>query len=103
MGRLLLAAVLVAFTAPAIAESDSALLAHPPPRNAAVERSPDAGGAVIPPVAPATGNAIHRVGFLGAVVLPAGGAHPVQPVIRVREIVRRTGDGDYRVLEVVYR
>ncbi len=41
--------------------------------------------------------------FTGAVVAPAGGAHPIRPVISRRVVVQTISKTDFRVLEIVYR
>lgn len=104
MGHLLLAAVLVAFMAPAMAETDSALFARTLPEGTAVGRASDARGAATQAATLATvGARPRRLMFAGAVVAPAGGAHPARPVIRMLEAVQTISKSEFRVLEVVYR
>jgi hypothetical protein len=107
MCHLLLAAVLVAFAVPAIADTDNTSLARPPARILinSVQQS-GAGGAIasaVPMTSGSAGTGAGRLAFAGAVVTPAGGAHPDQPVITRREVVQTIRKGDYRVLEIAYQ
>lgn len=41
--------------------------------------------------------------FVGAVVTPAGGAHPDRPVVSRQTVQQTIHATDFRVLEIVYR
>lgn len=98
------AVMLVVLVTPAIAATDSALPARPPPAAAAGVDASDASGAPLHRVVQIAADVPpRRLQFTGAVVVPAGGAHPDQPVIGMHESVRTIGKRMFRVLEVVYQ
>lgn len=106
MSHLLLAVALAAFMAPAVAAGDNSSLS----RLAAgvIAGRVSAAGAsaavsVVPMAANGGSNGAGKLEFAGAVVIPAGGAHPVQPLVERREVVQTIGSDDYHVLEIVYR
>lgn len=47
--------------------------------------------------------ATGRVTFTGAIVMPAGGAHPGQPLIHRSHVVQTIRGDRFMVLEVTYR
>ena len=101
MGHLFLVAALATFMAPAIANSERSPLA-----GRFAGHTPDVSGAISPAGSQATGSATTEPGrlkFIGAVVTPAGGAHPGRPIVS-RQVVEQTiHQTDFRVLEIVYR
>lgn len=104
MSHFLLAIALAAFVVPAIAEADSPSLARLPSDGAAAGLSSWETAAIvskIPPGIAATGT--RRMDFVGAVVTPAGGAHPDRPVVSRQTVQQTIHATDFRVLEIVYR
>lgn len=51
----------------------------------------------------AVGASAETLTFTGAVVMPAGGAHPSQPIISRQVVVQTISKTDFRVLEIAYR
>ncbi|MGH8184226.1 MAG: hypothetical protein ACREPH_11270 [Rhodanobacteraceae bacterium] len=51
----------------------------------------------------AVGASGETLTFTGAVVTPAGGAHPFRPVVSRQVVVQTIRKTDFRVLEIVYR
>ncbi|TAN07882.1 MAG: hypothetical protein EPN36_00580 [Rhodanobacteraceae bacterium] len=51
----------------------------------------------------AVGASAETMTFTGAVVMPAGGAHPIRPVVSRQMVVQTIRKTDFRVLEIIYR
>lgn len=49
------------------------------------------------------GASAETLTFTGAVVMPAGGAHPFSPIISRQMVAQKIHETDFRVLEIVYR
>lgn len=103
MKRVSMAIALAVFAVPCIASTESVTQALRAP-GAGVETAPvqevdDASAARVAVDRAASG----RVTFTGAIVMPAGGAHPGQPLIHRSHVVQTIRGDRFMVLEVTYR
>lgn len=103
MKRVFLAVALAILAVPCIASTGNVAQAlRASGAEAETMLAPRVGDATAEKVA-VNGGASGRVTFTGAIVMPAGGAHPDQPLINRSHVVQTIRGDRFLVLEVIYR